>query len=119
VLNNIVQDAAKSFLVWPTKALPQTLDSNLYYNATAAPRWERDGVAYPTFAAYQQAAGETHSRYADPKLASPADAHLQPGSPAIDAGAAQKEVAVDLEGIARPRGAAPDVGAYELKVTTQ
>jgi hypothetical protein len=34
VLNNIVQDAAKSFLVWPTKALPQTLDSNLYYNAS-------------------------------------------------------------------------------------
>ena len=119
VLNNIVQDAAKSFLVWPTKALPQTLDSNLYYNATAAPRWERDGVAYPTFAAYQQAAGETNSRYADPQLVGPADAHLQPGSPAIDAGVRQQEVTVDLEGIARPQGAAPDVGAYELKVNTK
>ena len=119
MLNNIVQDTAKSFLVWPAKALPQTLDSNLYYNATAAPRWERDGVAYPTFAAYQQAAGETHSRYADPKLVGPADAHLRPGSPAIDAGVRQQEVTVDIEGIARPQAAAPDVGAYELKVNTK
>ena len=119
VLNNIVQDAAKSFLVWPAKALPQTLDSNLYYNATAAPPWERDGVAYPTFVAYQLAAGETRSRYADPQLVGPADAHLRPGSPAIDAGVRQQEVTVDIEGIARPQGAAPDVGAYELKVNTK
>ena len=83
---------------------------------TAAPRWERDGVAYPTFAGYQQAADETHSRYADPKLAGPADAHLQPGSPAIEAGARQKEVTVDIEGFARPQGAACDIGAYEFKV---
>jgi hypothetical protein len=119
VLNNIVQDATKSFLVWPAEALPQTLDGNLYYNTTAAPRWERDGMAYPTFAAYQQAAGETHSRYADPKLAGLADAHLQPGSPAIDTGAAQKEVTVDIAGIARPQGAACDLGAYELKVNAR
>jgi hypothetical protein len=119
VLNNIVQDGAKSFLVWPAKALPQTLDSNLYYNSSAAPRWERDGVAYPTFAAYQQAAGETHSRYAAPQLVGPGDAHLQPGSPAIDGGAAQQEVAVDLDGIARPQGAGWDLGAYEFKINTK
>lgn len=106
-------------IVWPAKALPQSLDSNLYYNASAAPRWERDGVAYRAFADYQQAAGEMHSRYAAPQLAGPADAHLQPGSPAIDAGAAQQEVTVDIEGIARPQGAACDIGAYERKVTTK
>lgn len=50
---NIVQDAAKSFLIWPAKSLPQTRDSNLYANTVIAPRWERDGVTYPTFAAYQ------------------------------------------------------------------
>lgn len=115
MLNNIVQDAVKSFLIWPAKALPQTLDSNLYYNATAAPRWERNGVAYPTFAAYQQAAGETHSRYATPQFVGPADAHLQPGSPAIGADAAQPEVTVDIEGVARPQGAACDIGAYEFE----
>ena len=118
VLNNIVQDAAKTFLVWPAKALPQTLDSNLYYNASAAPRRERDGVAYRAFAAYQQAAGETHSRYAAPQLVGPADAHLQPGSPAIDAGVAQQEVTIDHDGIARPQGAACDLGAYEFKGNT-
>lgn len=119
VLNNIVQNAAKSFLVWPTKALPQTLDSNLDDSATAAPRWERDGVAYRAFADCQQPAGETHSSYADPQLVGPTDAHLQSGSPALDGGAAQQKVTFDIEGIARPQGAACDIGAYELKVTTK
>ena len=84
------------------QALPQTLDSNLYYNASGAPV-ERDGVAYRAFADYQQSAGETHSHYADPQLVGPADAHLQPGSPAIDAGVRQQEVTIDIDGIARPQ----------------
>ena len=115
VTHNIVQDAARPFLIWPADALPQTLDYNLYHNVSAAPRWERDGVAYQTFSAYQQASGETHSRYEDPCLVGPADARLRPGSPAIDAVAALKEVPSDLEGVARPQGAACDIGAYEYK----
>lgn len=119
MLNNIVSDAAKSFLVWPAKTLPQTLGSSLCHNATAAPRWERDGVAYRAFADYQQAAGEAQSRHAAPQLAGPADAHLQSGSPAINGGAAQQELTIDHDGIARPQGAACDLGAYELKVDTK
>jgi hypothetical protein len=115
VINNIFQDAARSFLIWPSDAMPQTLDYNLYFNATATPRWERDGAAYPTFSEYQQASGETHSRYVDPSLVGPADAHLKSGSPAIDAGVSVKDVPADIEGVPRPRGPAYDCGAYEHK----
>ena len=115
VINNIFQDAARSFLVWPTKALAQTLDYNLYSNASGPPRWERSGVAYRTFSAYQQAAGETHSRQTDPGLVGAADARLRAGSPAIDAGVTLTEVSTDFDGVTRPQGAACDIGAYEYK----
>ncbi len=90
-----------------------TLDHNLYYNAAAPPRWQRDGIFLQTFDAYQQAAGEKHSRFVDPCLVGAADAHLRPGSPAIDAGVTLRDVPADLDGVARPRGAGHDIGAFE------
>jgi parallel beta-helix repeat protein len=115
VMNNIIQDADRSFLIWPAKSLPQTLDHNLYHSTSAAPRWERDGVTYPTFADYQRAAGESHSLYDDPGLKGGANARPRPGSPAIDAAALLKEVAADFVGVSRPQGAASDIGAFEAK----
>jgi len=73
------------------------------------------GAALRSFSDYQTAAGETHSRWADPLPAGPTDARLRPGSPAIDAGTAVKDVAADFAGIPRPQGAAHDPGAYEYK----
>jgi len=115
VFNNIVQDAARPFVIWPAKATPQTLDYNIYFNASASPKWEGDGKSFSTFEQYQKAAGEVHSKYVDPGLAGPADARLKAGSPAIDAGVALKEVVADKDGVARPQGKAYDVGAYEFK----
>jgi hypothetical protein len=43
------------------------------------------------------------------------DYHLVPGSAAVDAGT-PVAVAEDFDGVARPQGLAPDVGAYELIV---
>jgi parallel beta-helix repeat protein len=40
---------------------------------------------------------------------------LQSGSPAIDAGVSVSAVTVDLAGVARPQGRAPDIGAYEYR----
>ena len=48
------------------------------------------------------------------------DFHVQPGSPAIDAGVdlSSRGVTTDLEGIPRPQGSGFDLGAYEFRVTT-
>ena len=50
---------------------------------------------------------------ADAGFAAPGDYHLLSGSPAIDR-AVGSTVAVDLDGNARPAGAASDLGAYEF-----
>jgi hypothetical protein len=42
------------------------------------------------------------------------DFRLSPGSPAIDVGDLAHSAGVDIEGQARPRGAAPDIGADEF-----
>jgi hypothetical protein len=40
--------------------------------------------------------------------------HLSSSSPAIDRGTSTSAPRVDLESVARPRGAAIDIGAYEF-----
>jgi len=52
----------------------------------------------------------------DPKFVNAATGafHLQPGSPAIDAGMAIASVATDFDGKARPRGVTYDLGAMEF-----
>jgi len=42
------------------------------------------------------------------------DFHLQPGSPAIDAGIRVEVVTVDLDGTHRPQGLSYDIGAFEF-----
>jgi hypothetical protein len=41
------------------------------------------------------------------------DYHVHSGSPAIDRGTSTKAPTIDFAGVARPRGAAVDIGAYE------
>lgn len=41
------------------------------------------------------------------------DLHLQEASPCVDAGISIGEIGADRDGVARPSGAGPDVGAYE------
>jgi len=53
----------------------------------------------------------------DPRFANPAaaDFHLQPSSPAIDAGTSLPDVGADFDGTLRPQGVAFDIGAYEYR----
>ena len=53
---------------------------------------------------------EGNPRFRDAKAN---DFHLQPASPAIDAGVTIAEVQSDHDGIARPQGKGYDLGAYE------
>src|SRR5262245_55679789 len=55
------------------------------------------------------------NRQADPRFADPSsfDFRLQAGSPAIDAGRADRAPKVDFQGKPRPQGGGVDIGAYE------
>lgn len=65
----------------------------------------------------RQSTPPTGTTVADPKFVNLAtrDFHLQSTSPAVDsATTAKRNPDHDLEGVTRPQGAAPDIGAYEL-----
>lgn len=51
---------------------------------------------------------------ANPLFAGATDYHLTAGSPARDVGIPVSGITTDLDGIARPQGPAPDIGAYEF-----
>jgi hypothetical protein len=64
--NQFTNSGATLFMRWPANTAAQTLDSNVYFNTSGTPRWQRNGVIYTSFSAYQKASGETHSRYEEP-----------------------------------------------------
>ena len=129
-----VDNSAVTFLIaWPGSDLGDVLTVTVkntllsfFTNAFAANEWENGEVVIqhentltqyvtnlhqtvggsPTFTAVNPLTG-------DPKLS--ATYHLQSGSAAIDAGV-DAGVTTDLDGEARPNGAAPDIGADEFVV---
>jgi hypothetical protein len=67
-----------------------------------------------TYAVWEAVVGNTYSVKSDPQLVNPANAdfHLQPTSPAINAGT-NVGLTRDYAGTSVPQGSAPDIGAYE------
>jgi hypothetical protein len=98
------------------------LDYNLWFSpaGSAAARWQWKGKFKTGFGNWQIASGgETHSLFADPLFVNtngvPPDLHLQPTSPAIDAGDPEftpDDGETDIDGGARVTGAV-DLGADE------
>ncbi|MEA3213102.1 MAG: hypothetical protein QOE70_6159 [Chthoniobacter sp.] len=101
-------------------------DYNLYFAAAGlgASTWQWKGATYSGFAAWKTAtAQDAHSIFADPHLVNPTtpDLHVQPGSPAIDAGDpafASGTGEFDIDGEPRVAGGRVDLGADEQAVAT-
>jgi parallel beta-helix repeat protein len=71
--------------------------------------------ADPLFVAVGQwSDGGTPDDLSDDTWVVPGDYHLQPSSPAIDAGTSDGAPPTDIEGRVRPCGAGVDIGAYEF-----
>jgi len=113
VKNNIFYDQPYHTILARGDTTGQEIDYNMAYNSDgSAPDCFRvgDWVCIDPLPA--------HDRWnVDPLFVDPGagDYHLQPGSPAIDAGAAlPTEVPDDHDGNARPNGAGYDIGPYEF-----
>ena len=101
--NNVVYTANGRRANGTYNATNIVFERNLYFNTTDIPNKAANDLIGldPKFVQ-----GST-----DPALA---NFRLQSSSPAIDAALASQMPGIDLEGHARPQGAAPDLGAYEL-----
>ena len=125
VKNNIFSSTAQNRLL--TTTIGNVSGNILNYNLWWTPGGINDasvdynGTIYAKFSDYISATGQDqHSLFADPRFISTslpgADLHLQPGSPAIDAGDPMFVAAggeVDPDGNPRLAGTRVDIGAYE------
>jgi hypothetical protein len=117
----VVANSARQFLQNPyDETFDNVIDHNLYFASGGgdAGTWQWKGTTYRSFAEYVQATGnDRNSVFADPRFvdAAAANFQLQPGSPAIDAGA-YLTAAGDTDAAGAPRAAAGviDQGAFEV-----
>jgi hypothetical protein len=119
--NIVVADSARQFLQNPyEETFDNVVDHNLYYapGGGDSGTWQWKGTTYRSFAEYVRATGnDRNSVFADPRFADAAggDFRLEPGSPAIDAGA-YLTAAGDADAAGSPRAASGviDLGAFEV-----
>jgi hypothetical protein len=121
ITNNILYANEQSLLIENSFATNSgnLVDYNLYYAPAGSQEseWRWKNQTYQGFDAYQQATGnDAHSLFTDPRFVSlvQPDLHLQPGSPAVDAGDTLSEAGTqDIDGGSRVQGSGIDIGADE------
>ncbi len=122
--NNIVNATGQGVFLHSrtnSEPVPATLDHNLYFSSNGASGgvWQWNATRYMGFAKYQAATGQdAHSSFANPLFLSTAtpDLHVQPSSPAVNAGYNVGPPIVgtlDFAGSPRVQGSNIDIGAYE------
>ena len=119
---------SEGMLLWSNEGNPKKslrLRNNILYGSTASPYCDDSicsGVTGSNNIFYGNGAPPANpniqaSLNVDPRLTrlsmSNPDFHLQNASPAINAGATIAGLATDFDGVARPQGAAFEIGAYE------
>jgi hypothetical protein len=95
-----------------------TINNNLYWTAAGAANvrftWEGRALLNAGWDSWRQVTGlDGASRVTDPLYTDLTLLTVAPNSPAVNGGVALPEVPLDYQGVTRPQGAAPDVGAYE------
>ncbi len=118
VRNTVFSGRGPECPIYVGAASTLTADHNLFYLPQNETILTHGAAAYTCADIASLGAGNLCG---DPRFVRPAwgevgDYHLQAGSPAIDAGAADGVPTVDLEN--RPRDAHPDIGAYEYRQTS-
>jgi hypothetical protein len=118
IKNNIVHTAATQ-LVYEVDGSSNTINYNLYYDATLTNKFKHDASTYSTLADWRTASGQDANSpsVADPLFISTVtpDFHLQSGSPAINAGV---DVGLTEDYLGNPvpyLGGKVDIGAYEFQ----
>ncbi len=113
--NNIIYAENQSFIeAGPFGDGTTELSNNLYYNPSVG-IWVWDEVTYSDLGNYQLASTQdSASVFGEPEFndLNSYDFHLQPTSPAIDAGT-DVGLSHDYDSIPVPLGMAPDMGAFE------
>ncbi|HUO72295.1 MAG TPA: choice-of-anchor Q domain-containing protein [Solirubrobacteraceae bacterium] len=107
---------ASSTAVIANNALTQNVKGLVLDVAPGANISERNDLFFGNTSDILGAVAGPNSIFANPRYASGSDFHLQPGSPAIDAGddgSVPVDLTTDLERSPRIQGAHVDIGAYE------
>src|SRR4029077_14621311 len=122
--NNIVYATSQGLFInnyTNSEPDPADVDYNLYYSpmSSSVADFLWNGTTLTGFLSYQSATRrDTHSQYLDPQFLSltTPDLHLQPTSPAVNAGINLGPTVVgtlDFAGNPRVHGINIDIGAYE------
>ncbi len=95
-------------------------DNNIVFGAGSFDVVTGTGCQLHNNVVYPQATALAGNILGDPQFvdATGGDYHLKSSSPAVDHGVATPRfpsVSADLDGVSRPQGAAPDIGAYERR----
>jgi hypothetical protein len=113
----VVANNALAYNAWygisrVSSAPPHSCD--IHSNLAYANRWGSYGGGWPSGCAGANRTG--NPRFADP---SGHDYHLSASSPAVGAADPRVTVSPDYDGLPRPQGRRPDIGAYERRPRTR